>query len=180
SGLPYTWTINGDTNGDGIFQDPAYIPLVNDPIVNYGSATPDQIQAFQDFISGNSYLNSRRGSIADRNGDSYPWVNQLDVSVQQELPGFFKGHKSVIRLDIYNFLNLLNKDWGETMGETFSDNTRYLARLESVNADGTYTYNLGTPGNPTWESLSEYDANASYPSRVVSRWSAMLTLRYQF
>jgi len=180
SGLPYTWTINGDTNGDGIYQDPAYIPLVNDPIVNYGSATPEQIEAFQDFISSNSYLNSRRGSIADRNGDRYSWVNQLDVSVQQELPGFFKGHKSVIRLDIYNFLNLLNKDWGETMGETFSDNTRYLARLDSVNADGTYTYNLGTPGNPTWESLSEYDANASYPSRVVSRWSAMLTLRYQF
>src|SRR3546814_8393236 len=25
SGLPYTWTINGDTNGDGIFQDPEYI-----------------------------------------------------------------------------------------------------------------------------------------------------------
>src|SRR3546814_16386299 len=48
SGLPYTWTINGDTNGDGIFQDPAYIPLVNDPIVNYGSATPGQIAAFHE------------------------------------------------------------------------------------------------------------------------------------
>src|SRR3546814_7916567 len=46
SGLPYTWTINGDTNGDGILQDPAYIPLANDPIVRYGSATPGQIAAF--------------------------------------------------------------------------------------------------------------------------------------
>ena len=180
SGLPYTWTINGDTNGDGIYQDPAYIPLVNDPIVDYGSATPEQIQAFQDFITNNPYLQSRRGTIADRNGDRYSWVNQLDVSVQQELPGFFKGHKSIIRLDIYNFLNLLNEDWGETMGETFSDNTRYLAGLTSVNADGTYTYNLGSADYPAWESLSEYDSNPSYPSRVVSRWSAMLTLRYQF
>src|SRR3546814_10740405 len=95
----------GDTNGDGIFQDPAYIPLVNDPIVNYGSATPGQIAAFHEFIENNSYLAARRGSIAARNGDRYSWVNQLDVSFQQELPGFFKGHKSVIRLDIYNFLN---------------------------------------------------------------------------
>src|SRR3546814_10098493 len=94
----------------------------------------------------------RRGSIAERNGDRYSWVNQLDVSFQQELPGFFKGHKSVIRLDIYNFLNLLDSDWGETMGETFSDNTRYLARLASVNADGTYTYNLGSDSSPTWRS----------------------------
>src|SRR3546814_9599763 len=81
---------------------------------------------------------------------------------------------------IYNFLNLLDSDWGETMGETFSDNTRYLARLATVNPDGTYTYNLGSDSSPTWEELSEYDANASYPSSVVSRWSAMLTLRYQF
>ena len=42
------------------------------------------------------------------------WVNQLDVGIQQELPGFFKGHKSVVRLDIHNLLNLLNKDWGVT------------------------------------------------------------------
>ena len=180
SGLPYTWTVNGDTNGDGIFQDPAYIPLANDPNVSYGSATPEQIAAFNAFIDQNPYLASRRGSIADRNGDRYSWVNQLDVSFQQELPGFFKEHKSVIRLDIYNFLNLIDSDWGETMGETFSDNTRYLARLGAVNADGTYTYDLGSATNPTWESLVPYDANSSYPSRVVSRWSAMLTLRYQF
>src|SRR3546814_7994550 len=81
----------GDTNGDGIFQDPAYIPLVNDPIVSYGSATPGQIAAFNESIESNSYLAARRGSIAERNGDRYSWVNQLDVSFQQELPGFFKG-----------------------------------------------------------------------------------------
>src|SRR3546814_15505669 len=92
---------------------------------------------------------------------------------------FFKGHKSVIRLDIYNFLNLLDSAWGETMGETFSDNTRYLARLATVNPDGTYTYNLGRDSSPTWEELSEYDANASSPSSVVSRCSAILTLLYQ-
>src|SRR5690606_5600402 len=180
SGLPYTWTVNGDTNGDGIFQDPAYIPLVNDPNVSYGDASGAQIAAFHEFISSNPYLASRRGAIAERYGDRDPWVNQLDVSLQQELPAFFDGHKSVIRLDIYNFLNLLDRDWGHTMGGTFSDNTRYLARLATVNPDGTYTYNLGSLDNPTWQDLSEYDSNASFPSRVVSRWSAMLTLRYQF
>src|SRR3546814_16964366 len=86
----------GDTNGDGIFQDPAYIPLVNDPIVNYGSATPGQIAAFHEFIENNSYLAARRGSIAERNGDRYSWVNQHEVSFQQELTGLLKGHKSVI------------------------------------------------------------------------------------
>jgi hypothetical protein len=177
-GLPYTWTFNGDANGDGIFQDPAYIPLINDPNVSYGTATPEQIAAFHDFISNNAYLNSRRGSIAGRNEDRYPWVNQLDVSFQQELPGFWKEHKSVVRLDIYNFLNLLNEDWGITKGETFSDNTRQLTRLAGINPDGTYVYDLGS--NTNIEQLQDYDSDAGFPHRLVSRWSAMLTLRYEF
>ena len=180
SGLPYTWTFNGDANGDRIFQDPAYIPLLNDPNVSYGTATAAQIQAFHDFINNDSYLSGRRGTVAERNADRYPWVNTFDLSVQQELPGFFRGHKSVVRLDIYNVGNLINKDWGHTYGGTFSDNTRQLVSLASVNADGTYTYNLGSPTSPTWQDLQVYDAANAFPSRLVSRWSAMLTLRYQF
>ncbi|HRO26570.1 MAG TPA: TonB-dependent receptor [Gammaproteobacteria bacterium] len=180
SGLPYTWNFNGDANGDRIFQDPAYIPLLNDPNVSYGSATPAQIAAFHEFIANNPYLDSRRGSVAERNGDRYPWINTFDVSFQQELPGFMSGHKSVLRLDIYNVGNLINSDWGHTYGETFSDNARDLVTLASVNADGSYTYNLGSPTQPTWETLRVYDASNAFPSRLVSRWSAMLTLRYEF
>ena len=179
SGLPYTWNINGDANGDGIFQDPAYIPTVNDTKVSYGSATPAQIAAFHDFISNNAYLSSRRGQVAERNATRMPWINQLDLGIQQELPGFFSGHKSIVRLDIYNFLNMLNKDWGETMQIDGFD-TRYLARLAKVNADGTYVYDLGSASNPSWQNLVPYDADSRNPSRLVSRWSATLTLRYEF
>lgn len=179
-GLPYTWTFNGDPNGDGIFQDPVYIPLVNDPNVSYGDATQQQIDAFHAFVDGNSYLSGRRGRIAARNEDSYPWVNQVDLGIQQELPGFSREHRAVLRLDIYNFLNMLNDDWGITKGDTFSDNTRQLARLSGINADGSYVYDLGSPSNPTWRSLNDYDSSASFPSRLVSRWSLMLTLKYEF
>src|SRR5690606_25259273 len=179
-GLPYTWIINGDPNGDGIFQDRAYIPLVNDPNVSYvsgsGAATADQIAAFHEFISQDGYLASRRGTIADRNGARNPWVNQLDLAVQQELPGFMKDHKSILRLDIYNVLNMLDSDWGVTENVGGFD-TRYLAGLSRVNADGTYVYNLASNAP---QNLSVYDASSSFPSRLVSRWSVMLTLRYQF
>src|SRR3546814_695760 len=40
-GLPYTWLIDGDMNGDGIWQDPAYIPTVGDPNVSYGSRSEE-------------------------------------------------------------------------------------------------------------------------------------------
>lgn len=181
NGLPYAWLVNGDANGDRIFQDPAYIPWRNDPIVSYvyGSraATEAEIEAFHSFIDRNRYLDVRRGTIAERNGARTPWVNQLDVSFQQELPGFMKGHKSVLRLDIYNFLNLLNKDWGVTHN-TGGFDSRYLARLNKVNADGSYVYDLAGGSSP--QAYQVYDYNPTFPHRVVSRWSAMLTFRYQF
>ncbi|KAB8196952.1 Oar protein [Lysobacter maris] len=175
-GLPYTWLVNGDLNGDGIYQDPAYIPLVNDPNVSYGSATPEQIAAFHDFIASNPYLQAHRGEIAGRNASRLPWVNQVDLGIQQELPGFFEGHKSIVRLDVYNFLNMLNKDWGVT-DEIGGFDTRYLARLGGVNADGTYVYDLGQADNPSWQGLRPYEGRVP---RVVSRWSVLLTLRYEF
>lgn len=179
TGLPYTWLINGDPNGDGIFQDPAYIPLRNDPLVSYGSATPEQIEAFHRFIDNNLYLSTHRGGIAGRNETHLPWVNQLDLGIQQELPGFFKDHKAVVRLDVYNFLNLLNNDWGIT-NQIGGFDTRYLAGLSSVRSDGGYVYNLGTPDRPTWQEETPYDFWSGQPSRPVSRWSLLLTVRYEF
>ena len=58
--------------------------------------------------------------------------------------------------------------------------SRYLARLASVRADGGYVYDLGSAANPSWQSLRPYDSNPSYPSRLVSRWSLQMTLRYEF
>lgn len=178
NGLPYTWIINGDANGDSIYQDPAYIPLRNDPLVSYGTATAEQIEAFHAFIDSNPYLSAHRGQIAGRNGDRTPWVNQLDLAIQQELPGFFKDHKSVIRLDIYNFLNMLDKDWGVTKyvgpGNATGYDTRYLAGLTGVTADGGYVYNLASNAP---QQLAVYDYNNN---KAISRWSLLLTLRYEF
>jgi hypothetical protein len=178
-GLPYTWLVDGDMNGDGIYQDPAYVPLVDDPNVSYGSATPEQIAAFHDFIASNPYLAGQRGQIAGRNETHMPWINQLDLGIQQELPGFFEDHRSIVRLDVYNFLNMLNKDWGLTKQIDGFD-TRYLAELGGINPDGTYVYDLGTEDSPSWQELNTYDADSRNPSRLVSRWSVLLTLRYEF
>jgi len=180
SGLPYSWIFSGDANGDGItFEDPIYIPTIGDSKVSYGKASPELIQQFQDFISGNRYLNAHRGQIAARNGDHYGWVNQLDMSFSQEIPGLFKGNKGVVRLDVYNFLNLLDKNWGQTVNTQF--NTRTLAGYDGVNAQGQYMYYLPTDKNGNYQpqQLIRYDAGSN-PTRVVSRWSAMLTLRYTF
>lgn len=174
NGRPYSWVFGNDVNGDSLgFDDLAYIPLVNDPLVSYGNATQAQIDAFNSFIDHDSYLKSHRGQIASRNPVNAPWVNQLDVGVQQELPGFFGKDKFTVRMDIFNFLNLLNKKWGEVEDAGFFG-TRYLVSSASV-ANGQYTYNLSKPP----QDYTLYDSYTN-PARVVSRWQLLLTLRYTF
>jgi len=60
--------------------------------------------------------------------------------------------------------------------------TRNLASYAGVNAQGQYVYTLPTDksGNYQPQQLQVYDGGFYDPSRVVSRWSAMLTLRYTF
>ena len=173
SGKPYSWIFGSDINGDSLgFDDLAYIPLKDDPLVNYGNATQAQIDAFNTFIDGNSYLSKHRGQIAGRNASNSPWVNQLDVGMQQEFPGFFGDDKFIVRMDIYNFLNLLNKKWGDVYDAGFFG-TRSLASASVAN--GQYTYNLSRPP----QGYTLYDSYRD-PSRVVSRWQLLLTLRYKF
>jgi len=179
SGLPYSWIFGTDVNGDSIAnEDLAYIPLRNDPKVTYAAGTTQaQIDAFQAFIDSDKYLSSNRGKIANRNAERQPWSNQFDVGLQQEFPGFAEGHKSIVRLDIFNFLNLLNKDWGQVDTLGFYG-TRRLANVSDVQ-NGQYVYNLGTASNPSYQNFGVYDTYTN-PARVVSRWSALLTLKYQF
>jgi outer membrane receptor for ferrienterochelin and colicin len=185
SGQPYSWVFGGnDVNGDAVATsvDLAYIPLINDPIVTYKSGTsPEQIAAFQARISNDRYLNSHRGQIAERNAMHQPWINQLDVGFQQELPGFIKGNKFVARLDIYNFLNMLNKDWGEQSGVGFFG-SRNLVNVSDV-TNGKYVYDLTTTqGSATVSTFQDYAVrdSSTNPGRVVSRWQALFTLKYEF
>ena len=185
SGVPYSWTFGTDVNGDTVANtDLAYIPQVNDPKVTYQTGTTAaEIQAFQDFISGDAYLNSRRGQIAERNASYQPWINQLDMGFQQELPGIFKRDKVVVRMDIYNFLNFLNKDWGQQTGLDFFG-TRRLANVADVTGNCPtncqYVYQIkNANGTPNRQQYGVQDTYTN-PARVISRWQAMLTVRYQF
>jgi hypothetical protein len=128
-------------------------------------------------IDGDRYLSSHRGQIAGRNAMHQPWVNQLDIGIQQELPGFFKENKFVVRLDIYNFLNMLNKDWGDQRGVGFFGSRRLTNVADVLN--GKYVYDLGTATTPSWTDFTVRDSSAN-PGRVVSRWQALFTIKYSF
>ena len=184
TGLPYTWIFSGDVNGDGIsYEDPAYIPTMNDPLVQFVNyrgdpASDELIQQFQSYISNDKYLSKHRGQIAGLNEAHAPWNNSFDMSFSQEIPGFFDGAKGMVRLDIHNFLNLLNKDWGAYRYLQYD--TRTLAAYRGVNEDGQYLYQIpDSNGNYSSDDYIVRDSGRN-PTRVISRWSALLTVRYTF
>ena len=174
SGVPYSWAFGNDANGDSYSRDLVYIPTRG--TVNFQQNTPQAaIDQFWNFIQNDSYLRDHQGQIAKRNAVRSPWVNLLDLSFRQEIPGLFAGHRGEIKLDVANVLNLLNSDWGRERRIGFPYG-RTLANYQGVGADGKYIYSLPTDaqGNYVPGQLITYD------DKAVSRWSVMATLRYTF
>ena len=167
TGRPYSYVFDNDANGDGRFgNDLMYIPAGPGDVL-FGS--PEEEAAFWDFVHGNDYLSGHKGSVARRNGARAPWVNQFDVRISQELPGFMEGHKSELWVDILNIGNLIDKDWGQIEEMPFPSN-RGIVEYGGVDpATGKYVYRFNSPDN-----LRIYD------DRGISRWSLQVGFRYKF
>jgi outer membrane receptor for ferrienterochelin and colicin len=138
-GRPYSYTFDGDPGfGDERFYEDRnllYVPLVDDPIVNYSS--PEVQAEINNFIE-EAGLEGARGTILDRNSENSDWWSRVDLRVSQELPGFMDGHSGEVYFAIRNLGNLLNDDWGVLRQVAFEYNQPVIDAV--INDDGTYTY----------------------------------------
>jgi hypothetical protein len=108
-GNRYSFIYSGDVNGDGYGgNDMIYIPRTQSEIT---LDTPSQWAALDAFINQDDYLRSHRGQIAERHGLVNPWFQTVDVRVLQDI-GLANGHRFQLSVDILNFTNLINSDWG--------------------------------------------------------------------
>ncbi|HET8765446.1 MAG TPA: carboxypeptidase regulatory-like domain-containing protein [Rhodanobacter sp.] len=187
SASPYSWVFGNDANGDSFVNDLVFIPKPGQVEFRPGTSQA-LIDQFYSYIQGNEYLRDHAGEIAKRNGARAGWINQLDLSFSQEIPGIFAGNKGVVRLDIYNFGNMLNKHWGVEKRVGFPGG-RSLADFYGVDpATGKYIYDISCGGA---KSCSSYIQNGHYSPQPIpvyinnnddlaQRWSVLLTLRYKF
>ncbi|HEU4990637.1 MAG TPA: carboxypeptidase regulatory-like domain-containing protein [Gemmatimonadaceae bacterium] len=130
SGQPIDYVVNGDPNGDGVsFNDPIYVPkdATNPSEMQFATATfngvsyspAQQAQAFENFIKSNPCLNDQRGQIMARNSCTTPWTNLVNVALRQSFgAGRFKNFS--LDFQIFNFLNLLNSNWGRQQTVAFA------------------------------------------------------------
>ena len=173
SGKPYSWGYRNDANGDGYTNDLFYVPSGPGDVIFTGGAAMEQ--AFFEWLDKNPDLSRYGGRVVPRNSGTSKWVNNFDIRLSQELPGFFKGHKSELWLDIINVGNLIDKDWGEVYEVGFPLN-RGVALFQGVDAaTGKYRYNFD-PNLVTAEGL--YDNQDQ--TKGISRWQLQLGFRYKF
>jgi hypothetical protein len=119
-----SYTYSGDMNGDGVSgNDLVYVPRDQSEMhfVPYTSGgvtftAAQQAAAWDAYISQDKYLNGRRGQYAERGGAFLPMVSRMDLSLVQSVFAtiFDKKQNFEIRLDILNFGNLLNHNWGQS------------------------------------------------------------------
>lgn len=176
-GKPYSWVYGNDLNGDGVVgNDLMYIPTAfgSGEVVFRGGAAEEQ--AFWNIVNQNG-LGRFAGRVVDRYSDYAPWVNNVDVRISQQLPGFMKDHRAEISLDILNVGNLINKEWGriEEIGFQGGGNVggaqaRSFANFLGVDSQGRYIYGL----------QNGLESAVVRQSRGESQWAAQLTLRYRF
>jgi hypothetical protein len=179
-GTPFSYVYNDNGNLlRDTFSESAliYVPANRSDIVlvdTPGGLTADQQwEALNNYIEGNDYLRSRRGNYAERNGDRLKWSHIIDLKFAQEFNVNFgkSKHSFELTADIFNFTNLLNKDWGK----------RYFASFDQVQLiDFVDVQSNGTPRfryNPNVERTVNQIDDAGLNS---ARWQAQLGLRYTF
>jgi outer membrane receptor protein involved in Fe transport len=103
-----------DITGNQLF----YVPTgIGDPLVSYDAVANPTFEAdLDEFISTTDCLSAHRGSIVTRNNCSTSWTNVFSVRLAQEIKVGSMAFD--LMLDIENFGNLLNSDWGRVESYT--------------------------------------------------------------
>jgi hypothetical protein len=178
---PYSFTyrdtrdlLNDDSRDNALI----YIPRDASEIQFSGDAAEQAAkwQQLDTFISSIDYLNENRGSYAERNAVRGPWNHVVDFKLLQDFSIKFgeKTHTLQLSADIFNFTNLLNKNWGQR--KFIRNNVNPLTTVSTSGGTPTFDINSGAynaDGTPNIEEIDDAGLQSS-------RWQAQLGVRYIF
>lgn len=165
--------LNDDSRDNALIYVPANQGEINlvDQSDNGGLTSAEQWAALDAFIEGDDYLRSRRGQYAERNGDRGPWSHVIDFKVLQDFSLKIGNTKHTFQasLDIFNFTNLLNKDWGQ---RNFVPGNVGLLRTVTAGPNPAFTFDP-TQFEDGVRVIDDFGLQSS-------RWQMQVGLRYLF
>jgi hypothetical protein len=173
SGRPFTYRVFGDANADGVggdgdrrINDPMYVPGDASDIT---LADPTQWTTLDSLIRGDACLERQRGRLVERNSCRSPWINDARARLTTVLP-LVRGQSLELSADLFNLLNLLDRDWGlvRQAVQDFGDVALLdLVGYDQANGRGVYEVDQSA--------LSIRDLD-----QARSRWRFQLSARYVF
>ena len=181
-GEPYSYVYGdgGDLNDEDSREfNLIYIPASREEInlTDSGDRTAQQQwEALDDFIESDSYLSAHRGEYAERNSNRGPWAHVLDFKLLQDfvIVTDKKSHQLQLTFDIFNFTNLLNREWGR---RSFVPGNFRLIDYVSKEDDGNGNF---TP-RFTFDAPADSDISFTDDSGIQSsRWQMQVGVRYTF
>jgi hypothetical protein len=190
SGNAFSYAVgnNGTYVNDGGFTNSEllYVPLAQNDMffrnvtVDGTVYTPqDQYDLLNKFIDGDEYLKTKRGTYVERNKARTPFESILDVRFMQDF--YLKmanGKRNTLQfsIDIFNFGNLLNDDWGRRYFISFNNFSAInFAGFQTGTRTPEYTLNANiVRGQKPWEN------NITDSGFRSSRWQMQFGVRYIF
>jgi hypothetical protein len=178
----------GSNNLIYVPKDPSEITFVDYKFTPAGGTlttwtAQEQSDAFFAFVRQDKYLKSRMGKYAERNGALYPWVNKFDIQFKQDFFVNVAGKRNTIQLslDILNFGNLLNSNWGKS---PFYNQNNILVMTNSTASPGILPVVAGGTVIPTFR-LNPYNnamLTKTFSNTVgyASTYSMQFGIRYIF
>lgn len=185
SGDPFTYVYGGssgrgDLNADGLQgNDAIYVPAsaLDANEIRFQTAsfrgtsyTPQQqAEAFEQFISESGCLSSHRGQILQRNTCRNGWTNFVDVSLRQGIPTF-RGQTFSLQLDVYNFLNLVNEDWGQVRTASGLSTQNLLTHVSHTGTNIATSQPIVT-FDPEFRQFLTQSLSSNYQIQLSARYS---------
>ena len=175
AGTPYAYVTTNDINGDGIAtNDLVYVPRDASDISIAGANQAADWDRLNNFIVSEPCLMEQRGKVMQRTTCRNPWQKFLDVRFTKVVPTL-SGHSLQLTADIFNFLNLINHEWGVN---------RETAAFQQVSllTGATYnTKNTATQADDEWNYTVPSTLPALRRANVNnSRWRMQFGAKYTF
>ncbi len=182
SGTPFEYVYGNDMNGDNsTANDLVYVPKdAHDPtevqFSQNGNLTPAmQADSLEAYITGHACLAAQRGTIMQRNSCRTPWTKVVNLSARQSIPTL-SGHNAILQVDVFNFLNLLNKNWGkQLLGSTNSPTL--LTRRTWVQPTAGQPLKLASGAQPVFNFTPFTSFKATNPQ---SNYALQIQVKYTF
>lgn len=187
SGDPFTYVYGGssgrgDLNADGQQgNDPIYVPtdatnaseiqfrdITSGSTVRFTAA--QQAAAFEQLIQDSDCLSSQRGQLLERNTCRNGWQQFLDLSLRQAIPTVRRQNLS-LQVDVYNFLNLLNEDWGQVRTASSQSTLNLLTHVAQTGTDVRTSQGI-FQFNPEFQEFNTQSLSSNY--------QVQLSVRYEF